>query len=76
MAIPSTSPFFMLNALIFFVVVYGMIWVIFLVLGWFEEISIFFHSTEECFGSIPPSLPSREFGDMITEYAFCNLPFV
>ncbi|KAI5682183.1 hypothetical protein M9H77_03411 [Catharanthus roseus] len=56
--------------------VYGMIWVIFLVLGWFEEISIFFHSTEECFGSIPPSLPSREFGDMITEYAFCNLPFV
>lgn len=33
-------------------------------------------STEECHGSIPSSLPSREFGEMIMDCALFDLPFM
>lgn len=32
------------------------------------------HSSEECFGSTPPVLRSREFGDMIVDCALYDLP--
>lgn len=33
-------------------------------------------SVEECFGSTPLALPSQEFGDMISDCALMDLPFV